>query len=385
MNHSHEDDLHNFSASPAHRLPTLNGTQALQAAFELQKPISTGLSVLDDILSDHDENNEKLTNGGIDRGTVTEIYGPPGVGKTTFAIQLTARLLKDDVDAKMVWIDTCADVSINRLNDFVNYKLNASDVENNSVRDAASVSAPHSEDYHHNIDVIDNITHLHISSFPHLLALLLHPSQDFPPKGTKLLVLDNLSSIATTGLPQRKYEPIQDLIGIPSSTATHSDAVTPSRLDPANIISKSLSARRLAMIASISAGLQRLAASRNIAVVVLNKAAINTSSRTGNKTIIRSVMGYQQWNENITTRIVIYRDHWPHIDWQSLTEDEARNRRKIRTFPLRIAEVERLGGVDVSADGIRFVILKVMFARPHMYHLTAYSNVFTLSILPSRK
>ena len=67
-------------------MPTVSAAQALQ---ELKSSptrcISTGLQLLDAVV----QNREVLADGeplhgGVSRGKVTEIWGPPGVGKTAF-------------------------------------------------------------------------------------------------------------------------------------------------------------------------------------------------------------------------------------------------------------------------------------------------------------
>ena len=52
-----------------------------------QKPISTGLKSLDAILQGKEPSSSEQDDvpGGLSRGHVTEIYGPPGVGKSTLA------------------------------------------------------------------------------------------------------------------------------------------------------------------------------------------------------------------------------------------------------------------------------------------------------------
>jgi hypothetical protein len=67
------------------RLPTVPASQALE---ELKASpaahISTGLEPLDSALLglDSTDSQDAVVHGGIKRGQVTEIWGPPGCGKT---------------------------------------------------------------------------------------------------------------------------------------------------------------------------------------------------------------------------------------------------------------------------------------------------------------
>ena len=70
------------------RLPTFSASQALQNLRSTSKrPISTGSRRLDAVLQgrDYEVSSQDDLLGGISRGEVTEVYGPPGVGKTAFA------------------------------------------------------------------------------------------------------------------------------------------------------------------------------------------------------------------------------------------------------------------------------------------------------------
>lgn len=70
---------------PLDRLPTISASQALQSLkSSLPRSISTGLDRLDVLLQGPAaRQNEHHSKGGLLRGQVTEVYGPPGVGKTT--------------------------------------------------------------------------------------------------------------------------------------------------------------------------------------------------------------------------------------------------------------------------------------------------------------
>jgi RecA/RadA recombinase len=66
-------------------MPTVSAAQALQdLKWSHTRCISTGLDLLDAFL----QNRESVSSdveplyGGVSRGKVTEVYGPPGIGKT---------------------------------------------------------------------------------------------------------------------------------------------------------------------------------------------------------------------------------------------------------------------------------------------------------------
>lgn len=69
-------------------MPTLSASQALQnLSSGSRKPIPTGLKSLDAILQGKEpySSGQDALSGGLSRGQLTEIFGPPGVGKSTLA------------------------------------------------------------------------------------------------------------------------------------------------------------------------------------------------------------------------------------------------------------------------------------------------------------
>lgn len=70
-------------------MPTVSAAQALQDLNSSPKRhISTSLRLLDAVLQNREPaaNDGEPFNGGVSRGKVTEIYGPPGVGKTALGL-----------------------------------------------------------------------------------------------------------------------------------------------------------------------------------------------------------------------------------------------------------------------------------------------------------
>lgn len=69
------------------RLPTVSAAQALdELNGNASRQVSTSLSDLDQALAGTASSlsTEPDEKGGIQKGQVTEIWGPPGIGKTTF-------------------------------------------------------------------------------------------------------------------------------------------------------------------------------------------------------------------------------------------------------------------------------------------------------------
>ncbi|KAL9091568.1 MAG: hypothetical protein Q9159_001306 [Coniocarpon cinnabarinum] len=92
------------NAVSSHRLPTLSASQALQ-----QTSTSAGapnpkfrLRSLDQLISGDSPIDAEGDNGGVQRGRVCEIYGPPGAGKTALCMSAAASVLRRD--DSVIWI-----------------------------------------------------------------------------------------------------------------------------------------------------------------------------------------------------------------------------------------------------------------------------------------
>ena len=83
-----------------------------------ESPLSTGCEALDDLLG-----------GGIERGTVTQVYGPPGAGKTNVA--LSAAVETAAAGGTAVYIDT-EGLSVERFDQVLSAR--ADDAESASSR-----------------------------------------------------------------------------------------------------------------------------------------------------------------------------------------------------------------------------------------------------------
>ncbi|KAG6366443.1 hypothetical protein INS49_000620 [Diaporthe citri] len=113
----HGHDVCSFDLPSTHRLPTVSAAQALEDLdANVSRFVSTNLPDLDKALAASAASSsprEEANAGGIQKGHLTEIWGPPGVGKTAFGIQAAADVLRGGNG--VVWVDCFYPVSRDRL------------------------------------------------------------------------------------------------------------------------------------------------------------------------------------------------------------------------------------------------------------------------------
>jgi RecA/RadA recombinase len=315
-----EADVHNFSTSSQHKLPALTGAQALQEEIRRARGIPTNLANLDHCLSP----KLAIASNGIRRGFVTEVYGPPGAGKTTFGIQLAVNAIHCLApDSKAVWISASSPLNQGRVRD-----LSATYASASAAEPASSPPLPKAND-----DALkQSFIYRQTQSLPHLLVLLMHTTASFPPPKTAILVLDGLSNLLLGTFPRQ---------------SRNKDA------GPANLLqdnaAKRANSKRFQLIENVASALSRLAASRHIAVVVLNNTT--TAFRGGGqKALLKPSLGGQAWDAAVNTRVVLYRDFVPQEHKSQLDVQAMRG--------YRVAEVTRLGAKDVYTEPVPFVIEK---------------------------
>ncbi|POS81116.1 hypothetical protein DHEL01_v200483 [Diaporthe helianthi] len=105
----HGHDVCSFDLPSTHRLPTVSAAQAFEDLdANVSRFVSTNLPDLDNALaasaaaSSSSAGEEGASAGGIHKGHLTEIWGPPGVGKTAFGIQAAADVLQGGKG--VVWV-----------------------------------------------------------------------------------------------------------------------------------------------------------------------------------------------------------------------------------------------------------------------------------------
>lgn len=314
-----EPDIHNFSTSSEHRLPTISGAEALQNASIRAKGIATSLPVLDLTLL---PNNLSLATPGIQIGHVTEVFGPPGVGKTTFGLQLAVNAIHSRRDeSRVLWVNTGSPLVVERLDE-----INAAYT---SPPDHDPPSSP-PQDTVTGAMLDDRFDYLEATSLPRLLTLFLHPTHDLPTRETCLIVIDDFSNL------------------ILGSFFTDPKTIKPTA--PVALqekLAKRAAGKRFQIIENLAAAMSKLAALRNLAIVVLT--STTTNLKTGEQRgVLTPALASQAWESAVHTRIMLYRDFPPEdLDPDALNQLES---------GLRYADIQKLARKDVYTRPVPFII-----------------------------
>ncbi|KAM3538139.1 hypothetical protein ARSEF1564_008938 [Beauveria bassiana] len=271
----HGNDIASFDLSNTHRLPTVSASQVLEELEEGSDCISTGIKALDETLvsfpaPSQTYGGEKSQSGGIRRGQVTEIWGPPGSGKTALATQLAANALSKDDGA--VWIDCFQKTPDERLSAaFQKIQLSK---ETHATDPASTEQASNG----------DNFTRYSCFTLPHFLALLSRPSSTTIPVGTSLIVVNCVSALINSALPRSH---------VSKQKTKQPPGTTPSE-------------KRMQALQTIMSLLNKLAATRNCAVVILSQCATKMQSEHGAALV--PAVNATVWEQGISTRIALFRN-----------------------------------------------------------------------------
>ncbi|KAJ5501906.1 hypothetical protein N7463_004780 [Penicillium fimorum] len=245
------DGLEGFDDEDTLPVVSISASQSLNASAATRDPIATGLARLDEVLNDlPDQPNQ----GGIMRGHVTEIFGPPGAGKTSLALNIACNARRD---GKVVWIDTGCPLPSPRLEEM-------------------SVS-------------LDDFIYFRAHTLPHLIALLARPPKGFPPSETNLIVVDSVSNLFPAYFPSAQE--LKDQLAEGKIT------------DKAHL--QWLLNRKWNIASEIATHLAKLAA-RNIAVLAINQS--HTKIKGQSHAALQPLLSGSAWEASVQTRIAVYRD-----------------------------------------------------------------------------
>ena len=303
------------------RLPTISASEALQNAAARMKGIPTGVPNLDSALLPEEVDGSSR---GLPRGQITEVYGPPGVGKTSLAMQSAVNALQySEPGSGVVWIDTSVPLPGPRFHEiFSVHKPQNS----RHLPSSPPVNLPTK-------NLIDNMSYFSVPTLAHLLVLFLHPTPKFPPPRTSLIVVDNISAPFATAFPR----------------SAERKAVS-SLADAARKTSQQKAAnRKWAVAGDLASAMAKMAKLHDIAILVINQAAI--SIKGVQKATLKPSLSGHGWNVGIHNRILLFRDFVPRDSEADITVEEARN--------IRFAEVSKVAGnirTSSAEDLVAFVI-----------------------------
>ncbi|KAF4977589.1 hypothetical protein FZEAL_5903 [Fusarium zealandicum] len=256
------------------RLPTVSASQALdELRDDASNHISTGLEDLDQALygAGSVDSQDSTHRGGIHRGQVTEIWGPPGTGKTALGLQLTANALCDGDG--VVWVDCFQAVQHDRLKTVIG-----------AVRTRRQGHTP--EETLASVDDGDAGRFYHYSclTLPHFVALVSRPTTKSIPASSSLVIISSLSALVNSALPKSH-----------DGRATSKPGKGPSS-----------STKRMQALQAIMNALHKLAATRNCAVVILSQCATKMHAESG--ATLTGAVNATVWEQGVSTRLVMFRD-----------------------------------------------------------------------------
>ncbi|KAK3949443.1 P-loop containing nucleoside triphosphate hydrolase protein [Pseudoneurospora amorphoporcata] len=329
----HGHDVASFDDLPStHRMPTVSAADALDDLNDGNNSpfIPTSLDALDAALKPSP--NIDIVTGGVQKGQVTEIWGPPGVGKTAFGIQLAANCLNEGKG--VVWVDGFHRVPIERMRSVLGSKVKK---DKDGEQEGATV------DEH-----LDALTHYTCPSLPHSIALLCRPTPSCIPQNTSLIVVDSLSALVNHTFPRT---PEQNKV-----------------LDSKGNKVPSLSARRLQVLQYIIGALQKLAATRDIAIVILTQCATKMMQAERGATLVPAINA-SVWEQGISTRLVLYRN-------LAFSDAKVQGLRLVGVQKLNgkasEAPVDTICAFDIEESGL--VTVEYDFSEPLPNHLSTPST-----------
>jgi len=201
---------------------------------------------------------------------------------------------------------------------------------------------PSSQPISRSIDNLLKNFHYHFTpTLSHLLALLIYISTTPPPSTTSLLVIDNITSLFAAAFPR--------------AVETHVGAQATAKR---NEKWQWAAGRRFAVMSDFLARVGKLAAMRNIAVLLVSQATTRVRREEGTA-VLRPSISTKAWEEGIGNRIVLF------TDWQARGVDETR---ETTVRAARFAGVTKLGGVVYEGVGkvVGFTIEKVRASKPEL-------------------
>lgn len=250
---------------------------------------------------------------------------------------------------RVVWIDTGAPIPGPRFQEMLqSYRGVAAGLD-----PASSPPIPRSPD-----DLQEKFTYFNIHTLPHLLVLFLHPTPRFPPPDTALLIIDNVSAPFATAFPRYTPPPSAPSDNANANANTNTGSRGGGSSGSLELVRKSklqwAANRKWVVAGDLAAAMNKMAALRNVAVVVVNQVA--TSLKGVKRAVLKPALAGAAWEVAVGNRIVLWRDFAPYGGGEKGegTGSIARS--------LRFAQAVKVGGrvrSDEGGDAVPFSIVRV--------------------------
>jgi hypothetical protein len=184
-------------------------------------------------------------------------------------------------------------------------------------------------------DLLKNFHHITTPTLSHLLVLLAHSSGCFPPEKAGLMVIDGISSLFAVAFP--KTIDVVDYKQTPEKKK--------------NDVAQWAAGRRWAVLGDVISSLTKLAALRNMAILLTSQATIKITPETG--AILHPFLASTAWDSGISAHIVLFRD------WAFQSSKEPCHR--VYVPKVRFAGVLKAAGISHTGVDVLvpFVIGKV--------------------------
>lgn len=192
-----------------------------------------------------------------------------------------------------------------------------SDDEHTSIPRSSPGAEPESK-------YLDAFHHFSTPTLPHLLALLTHPSNSFPPHDTRLLVVDSVSTLFASAFPKTTENGNKQQPSVKKSEAVQWAA-----------------GRRWAVMGDFISKIGKLAATRNMAILLIGQTTTRIRAETG--AVLCPAISGTAWDGGISNRIVLFRD-WLSRSTPAPSQKEAE-------LDVRFAGVVKAKGVSHDGTG----------------------------------
>lgn len=236
---------------PSSQSVNFQASQPVTMASAMSNLISSANSSTRLSTGSNNLNRVLYSSKGIPRKSIIEISGPPGSGRTSIALDLTSRTVKQSHSA--LWLTSSSCLPIARLN------LRPSDLQ--------------------------RVSHITVASLVQLIVLFTEPPAHMPPKNCSLIVIDDLSAL------------------VASSYSTFYESLNDRALQVK---------RKTRVLNKLYECMKDFAKKHNLVIVTLGK-VLSQYSFTRKVSYLVPILGYGSWNVNIDSRVILYKDALPKI------------------------------------------------------------------------